>query len=96
MLSFMLAIVGFIALAKTMQRHRKNLCSVRKIFVFRVAGATILTFSFVHLCGAWGIADGVVGWLCLAALAAFLVVALLSGTSSFEKKNSPPDVENFF
>jgi len=92
MLSLTTAVIGFAALAKAMQRRRGTLAAGWQTIGLRTGGALLLVFSCVFLCVLWGTVDGLIGWLCLAAIAALLVVVSLSGTKFFRLygKQSPP------
>lgn len=85
-LSFTLALVGFAVLALAMRSHHRELfgvdCSRRRSVVCRVSAAVLLAGSYSCLRAVWGVIEGTIDWLCLASMAAFVIVLFLSIATS--------------
>ncbi|WP_175687485.1 DUF3325 domain-containing protein [Burkholderia multivorans] len=80
-LSFTLALLGFAALALAMRSHYRELfgvdCSRRRSGFLRGAGVVLLAASYNCLRVVWGVVEGAIDWLCLASMAAIVIVFLL-------------------
>ncbi|WP_082079398.1 DUF3325 domain-containing protein [Cupriavidus basilensis] len=85
-LSLTLALLGFAALALAMRSHHRELfgvdCSRRRGGFLRVAGVVSLFASYNGLRVVWGVVEGTIAWLCLASMAAIVIVFLLGIATS--------------
>ncbi len=83
--AFCLAMFGFAALAVAMRRHYLDLFRLephrRQQVVLRTVGALGLAASYCHLRCVRGAVEGTVEWLCIASLAAIVIVVALSVAS---------------
>jgi hypothetical protein len=100
-LAFLLALFGFAALAIAMRRHHHDLFGVKpsrqRRLVLHAVGAVGLAVSYGHLCLAWGAVEGTIDWLCLASLAAIVIVVALSVATRWRtaaSRNSAPSSNN--
>ncbi|PMX27491.1 MULTISPECIES: DUF3325 domain-containing protein [unclassified Pseudomonas] len=89
-LSFALALLGFAALALAMRGHHRELfgvdCSRRRSGFLRVVGALFLAVSYGRLGITWGVIEGTIEWLCLASMAAIVIVFILSIAGSLSPR----------
>ncbi len=85
--AFIFALFGFAALAIAMRRHHRDLFGLEPSRQRRAAlqpfGALVLAASYRHLCLVWGAVEGTIEWLCLASLAAIVLVVALSAATFF-------------
>lgn len=85
-LSFILALLGFAAIALAMRSHHRELlgmdCSRWRSGFLRVAAAVLLAASYNCLRAVWGVIESTIGWLCLASMAALFIVLFLSIATS--------------
>ncbi|ADV83677.1 DUF3325 domain-containing protein [Terriglobus saanensis] len=88
-LAFILALFGFAALAIAMRRHHRDLFGVEPSrqgrVILHAVGALGLAASYGHLCLAWGAVEGTIDWLCLASLAAIVIVAALGAMTRLRR-----------
>jgi len=94
-LSFIMLLVGFAALALAMRSHYRELFGVdcyrfRSGFL-RVAGAVLLLASYNCLRLVWGLVEGAIDWLCLASIAAIVIVFLLGIATSLRTRQAHSD-----
>jgi uncharacterized membrane protein len=91
-LSFALALLGFAALALATPSHHRELfgvdCSQGRSWFLRIVGAVLLAVSYDRLRAAWGALEGAIDWLCLAPLAAMVVVVLLGVATALRMRQA--------
>jgi len=89
-LSLTLALLAFAAFALAMRSHHRELfgmeCSRRRGRFLQVAGGALLIVSYNCLRVVWGVVEGAIGWLCLASMAAIVVVFLLAIVTSLRAR----------